>query len=183
MRNKIMLLGLATLVLFPLIGFLLAQISGPISFIDFLTLEAINPIAIGYGIEFGIIYAFLGYLLMNARIFDSVSSRIDKLIGSMKLKIWQGLFLSLCAGVGEELLFRAGVQPFLGVVITSVLFIALHGYLNPFNWRFSLYGIIALPFILILSYGYVYFGLYFAIAAHFSYDAVLFTFIIRQNDQ
>lgn len=178
-----MLLGLATLVIFPLIGFLLAQISRPISLIEFLALETINPIAIGYGLEFGIIYAFLGYLLMNARIFDSVSSRIDKLIGSMQLKIWQGLFLSLCAGVGEELLFRAGVQPFLGVLITSVLFIALHGYLNPFNWRFSLYGIIALPFILILSYGYVYFGLYFAIAAHFSYDAVLFTFIIRQNDQ
>ena len=120
---------------------------------------------------------------MNARIFDSVSTRMDTLIASMQLKIWQGLFLSFCAGFGEELLFRAGVQPFLGVVITSVLFIALHGYLNPFNLRFSLYGIIALPFILILSYGYVYFGLYFAIAAHFSYDAVLFTFIIRQNDQ
>ena len=178
-----MFLGVATLVVFPLIGFLLAQISGPISLTNFLALETISPIAIGYGIEFGIIYAFLGYLLMNARIFDSVSTRMDTLIASMHLKIWQGLFLSFCAGFGEELLFRAGIQPFLGVVITSVLFIALHGYLNPFNWRFSLYGIIALPFILILSYGYVYFGLYFAIAAHFAYDAVLFTFIIRQNNQ
>ena len=178
-----MFLGVATLAVFPLIGFLLAQISGPISLTNFLALETISPIAIGYGIEFGIIYAFLGYLLMNARIFDSVSTRMDTLIASMQLKIWQGLFLSFCAGFGEELLFRAGIQPFLGVVITSVLFIALHGYLNPFNWRFSLYGIIALPFILILSYGYVYFGLYFAIAAHFAYDAVLFTFIIRQNNQ
>ena len=84
-----MLLGIATLVIFPLIGFLLAQISGHISLIEFLALETINPIAIGYGLEFGIIYAFLAYLLMNARIFDSVSSRIDQLIGSMQLKIWQ----------------------------------------------------------------------------------------------
>ena len=177
-----MILGLATLLIFPLIGYLLCQISGSVSLLDFLELDKIDPISIGYGLEFGIIYAFIAYLLMNASVFDNVSTRIDTLISSLKLKHWQGLFLSLCAGVGEELLFRAGIQPFLGVITTSILFIALHGYLNPFNWRFSLHGIIALPFILLLSFGYVHFGLYFAIAAHFSYDAVLFTFIIHEND-
>ena len=177
-----MILGLATLLIFPLIGYLLCQISGSVSLHDFLELDKIDPISIGYGLEFGIIYAFIAYLFMNASVFDNVSTRIDTLISSLKLKLWQGLFLSLCAGVGEELLFRAGLQPFLGVITTSILFIALHGYLNPFNWRFSLYGIIALPFILLLSFGYVHFGLYFAIAAHFSYDAVLFTFIINEND-
>ena len=182
MRNNIMILGLATLLIFPLIGYLLCQISGSVSLHDFLELDKIDPISIGYGLEFGIIYAFIAYLLMNASVFDNVSTRIDTLISSLKLKPWQGLFLSLCAGVGEELLFRAGIQPFLGVITTSILFIALHGYLNPLNWRFSLYGIIALPFILLLSFGYVHFGLYFAIAAHFSYDAVLFTFIINEND-
>jgi membrane protease YdiL (CAAX protease family) len=182
MRNNIMILGLATLLIFPLIGYLLCQISGSVSLLDFLELDKIVPISIGYGLEFGIIYAFIAYLLMNASVFDNVSTKIDTLISSLKLKPWQGIFLSLCAGVGEELLFRAGIQPFLGVVTTSILFIALHGYLNPFNWRFSLYGIIALPFIFLLSIGYVHFGLYFAIAAHFSYDAVLFTFIIHEND-
>ena len=177
-----MILGLATLLIFPLIGYLLCQISGSVSLLDFLELDKIVPISIGYGLEFGIIYAFIAYLLMNASVFDNVSTKIDTLISSLKLKPWQGIFLSLCAGVGEELLFRAGIQPFLGVVTTSILFIALHGYLNPFNWRFSLYGIIALPFIFLLSIGYVHFGLYFAIAAHFSYDAVLFTFIIHEND-
>ena len=182
MRNNILILGLATLLIFPLIGYLLCQISGSVSLLEFLEVDKINAIAIGYGLEFGIIYAFIAYLLMNARVFDKVSTRIDKLISSLKLKPWQGIFLSLCAGVGEELLFRAGIQPFLGVVSTSILFIALHGYLNPLNWRFTLYGIIALPFIYLLSIGYVHFGLYFAIAAHFSYDAVLFTFIINEND-
>jgi membrane protease YdiL (CAAX protease family) len=181
MKNNLLILGLATLLIFPLIGYLLCQISVPTSFVEFLAFDKINPVAIGYGLEFGIIYAFIAYLLMNAPFFDRVSSRMDHLIASLKLKIWQGLFLSFCAGVGEELLFRTGVQPYLGVMITSVLFIALHGYLNPFNWRFSVYGIIALPFILLLSEGYVHFGLYFAIAAHFSYDAVLFTFIIKES--
>ena len=135
MRNNILILGLATLLIFPLIGYLLCQISGSVSLLEFLEVDKINAIAIGYGLEFGIIYAFIAYLLMNARVFDNVSTRIDKLISSLKLKPWQGIFLSLCAGVGEELLFRAGIQPFLGVVSTSILFIALHGYLNPLNWQ------------------------------------------------
>ncbi len=108
-----MILGLATLLIFPLIGYLLCQISGSVSLLEFLEVDKINAIAIGYGLEFGIIYAFIAYLLMNARIFDKVSTRIDKLISSLKLKLWQGMFLSRCAGVGEELLFRAGIQPFL----------------------------------------------------------------------
>jgi len=49
------------------------------------------------------------------------------------------------------------------------------------NWRFSLYGLIILPFIVLLSYGFEFFGLWFAIAAHFAYDAVLFTAIVMEN--
>ena len=65
--------------------------------------------------------------------------------------------------------------------MTSILFVALHGYLNPWNWRFSIYGIIVLPFIFLISLGFEMFGLWFAVAAHFAYDAVLFTFIIREQ--
>ena len=98
---------------------------------------------------------------------------MDEIIRSMNLTYLDALFISFCAGFGEEILFRVGIQQYLGVVITSVFFVAIHGYLNPFNWRFSMYGLIVLPFILLLSYGYGYFGLWFAISAHFSYDAVL----------
>ena len=99
----------------------------------------------------------------------------------MNLKVRHGLFLSFCAAVGEELLFRAGLQSFLGPFLCSIVFVALHGYLNPFNLRFSVYGLIVLPFILLISYGMEPFGLLFCIAAHFSYDAILFTFMIKED--
>ena len=47
-----MILGLATLLIFPLIGYLLCQISGSVSLHDFLELDKIDPISIGYGLEF-----------------------------------------------------------------------------------------------------------------------------------
>ncbi|MFM7387280.1 MAG: type II CAAX prenyl endopeptidase Rce1 family protein, partial [Bacteroidota bacterium] len=84
-------------------------------------------------------------------------------------------------GLGEELFFRAALQPYLGIWITSVLFVAIHGYLNPWNWRMSLYGLMILPFIFLLSFGYEHFGLWFAVAAHFAYNAVLFTAMVREN--
>ena len=131
---------------------------------------------------FGFVYAFIALLCMNAPIFDSLENRIEVLLKQLKLNIYKGLFLSVCAGVGEELLFRASVQPYLGIWITSILFVAIHGYLNPWNWKFSLYGLIILPFIVLLSYGYEFFGLWFAIMAHTAYDAVLFTSMVNNKE-
>ena len=68
----------------------------------------------------------------------------------MKITRTDALFISFCAGFGEEILFRTGMQHYLGILITSIFFVAIHGYLNPFNWRYSLYGLIVLPFILLL---------------------------------
>jgi membrane protease YdiL (CAAX protease family) len=107
--------------------------------------------------------------------------KIDRIVGEMKLKFHHGIFLSLCAGIGEEFLFRSGMQPYFGWFITSIFFVALHGYLNPWNWRFSVYGLIIIPFIFLISLGFNQFGIWFSIAAHFSYDAVLFTFMIRET--
>jgi membrane protease YdiL (CAAX protease family) len=100
----------------------------------------------------------------------------------MNLNVGDAIFLSFCAGFGEELLFRSGVQYYLGIVLTSVIFVAIHGYLNPKNWRYSMYGLIVMPFILLLSMGFETFGLWFAISAHFAYDAVLFIAMLQNKD-
>jgi membrane protease YdiL (CAAX protease family) len=181
-RKKILIFGWITLLIFPIPAFLVKHYFEGVNFSEFIQLKQLKIIPIGYGLEFGIVYAFLCYLIMRSPFFDSVPTRIDQLIGQMNLKISDGLFLSLCAGVGEELLFRAGIQSYLGWIVTSVFFVALHGYLNPWNWRFSIYGLLVLPFILLISYGYYTFGLWFSIAAHFSYDAVLFTIMISEKD-
>lgn len=181
MRNQIILFGWITLLLFPLPGFYLQYYFNDLSFVDFISLSDFKPVPIVYGLQFGVVYAFIAYLFMKAPFFDKIPVKVNKLVQNMKLSVVDGLFLSLCAGVGEELLFRQGIQSFTGVLITSILFVALHGYLNPFNLRFSVYGLIVIPFILLISYGLDAFGIWFCIAAHFAYDAVLFTFMIREG--
>lgn len=181
MKGKILIFGWITLLLFPLPAFLLLYFTEQISISEFFQVQNIQILPLGLGLQFGILYSFIAYLFMRAPFFDTVPTKIDKIIGEMNLKIHQGIFLSLCAGIGEELLFRAGIQHYFGWLLTSVLFVALHGYLNPFNWRFSIYGLIVLPFIFLISLAYYEFGLWFCIAAHFSYDAVLFTIMIKET--
>ncbi|MCX8020797.1 MAG: CPBP family intramembrane metalloprotease [Chitinophagaceae bacterium] len=85
------------------------------------------------------------------------------------------IFIALLAAVGEELFFRGIVQrllikwikhPMAGIVITAILFSALHAQFYGFLPRLAL-GIL-------LGMMYWYSGsLWVAITAHFVYDAVL----------
>lgn len=110
----------------------------------------------------------------QSRIFEHEMQKQEKLILSLNLNTFDKFFLSFCAGFGEEILFRCGIQHWLGIWITSILFIAIHGYFNPKKWRLSLYGLLILPFILSLGYWLEPMGIWFCIAAHFGYDLMLF---------
>ena len=180
-RYKILIAGWITLLIFPIPAYFTLKYLENMQIGDFLQFQKIDFLPIGLGLEFGFIYSIFCYLIMQSPFFETVPMKIDKMIGKMNLKIRDGIFLSLCAGIGEELLFRAGIQTYLGWEITSILFVLLHGYLNPWNWRFSVYGLLVLPFIFLISIGFYQFGLWFAIAAHFSYDAVLFTIMIKEK--
>lgn len=147
----------------------------------FLHLNEIKLIPILYGLEFGFLYAFLAALILKAPIFETIPLKIDRIVQDLRINIIDALFLSMCAGIGEELLFRAGMQTYFGVWFTSIFFVAIHGYFSLKNPRMSLYGIVVLPFILLISWGYEHFGLWFSIAAHFAYDVVLFMSMIHDN--
>ncbi len=174
-------MGLITLLVFPLPTFLVFYFVEDVHPIVLLQFERFSWFEIVIGLELGIAYAFFSLILLQMSVFDQMPNRVEKIVRDMKLTLFDCFFLSICAGVGEELLFRSGVQFYLGPIITSVFFVAIHGYLNPFNWRTSLYGLIVLPFILLISYGFEYYGIWFAICAHFSYDLVLFITISRQR--
>jgi len=174
-------MGLVTLLIFPIPTFIALPWLEAISINSIFQWENFTVFNIGIGIELGVAYAFLALLFMQAPIFESMPNRVEKIVQDMHLTLWDCVFLSLCAGIGEELLFRSGVQYYLGPLITAIFFVAIHGYLNPFNWKMSLYGLIVLPFILLISYGFITFGLWFAIAAHFAYDLVLFLVITKEN--
>ncbi len=176
-----LLLGLVTLLLFPIPTFLVHYFVNHISPWKILEFEKFNTLNIGLGLQFGFVYGIVAMLFLQAPLFEKLPNRIDDLVRAMNLNVGDAIFLSFCAGFGEELLFRSGVQYYLGIVFTSLIFVAIHGYLNPKNWRYSMYGLIVLPFILLLSMGFETFGLWFAIAAHFSYDAVLFIAILQSK--
>ncbi len=180
-KYKLHLFGWITLLVFPLPAFWVLWYFENFSILDFLQLSSVLDIRSGLGVEFGILYAFFALLFLNAPVFDELPDKMETMIKNMNLKWFDTVFLSLCAGIGEELLFRVGVQHYCGIWVTSIVFVAIHGYLNPFNWRKSLYGLIVLPFILLISYGYEHFGLWFCIGAHFSYDLVLFVAITKKE--
>ena len=180
-KRGIYILGLVTLLVFPIPAFLYLFFVNNVSFAQFIVLEQIWRPETILGINLGIIYAFIALLFMGAPVFEKLPNRVELIVRNLNLTVWDAIFLSICAGVGEELLFRAGVQSILGPCITSVFFVAIHGYLNPFNWRMSLYGLIVLPFILLISFGYDTFGQWFSIGAHFSYDLVLFLALVSET--
>ncbi len=174
-------MGWVTLLLFPIPAFLVLYFFEDRSFVEFLEPDSFKLSTLIWGTATGVLYAFLANLLMKFKVFETVPLRVDQLVRSMNLNIWDALFLSLCAGIGEELLFRAGVQFYLGTILTSILFVAVHGYLNPFNWRQSLYGIVVLPLSFLLGYGYEWYGLWFSVAMHSAYDFTLFISFLKEE--
>lgn len=174
LKTRIYVFGIITLLIFPvpaLWALWYFEGTDPWQVLD---LEAIGDPRTLLGLSWGMVFAVFSMFCFRSRIFSHEMQRQEELILSMNLNVFDKVFLSFCAGFGEELLFRSGVQHWLGVWITSVLFVAIHGYLNPKKWRLSLYGILILPFILSLGFWLKDMGIWFCIAAHFAYDLMLF---------
>jgi membrane protease YdiL (CAAX protease family) len=113
----------------------------------------------------------------------TVYSKYARLIQSLRLSWIDIIFISLCAGFGEELLFRAAIQPLLGIWITAVLFVALHGYLNPKSWRLTVYGLYLVGAIASLGYLCSNLGVLSAAMAHAVIDIILLSVLAYTNKQ
>jgi hypothetical protein len=112
-------------------------------------------------------------LLLQSKYISPAKHFFVRIIQNFNLTIIDILFISFCAGAGEELFFRGAIQPWLGIWLTSLVFILLHGYLHPKNKSLFIYGIVLC--IISAGFGYLmeYAGLYAAITAHFFIDVVL----------
>lgn len=180
MRNKIYLLGLITIFAFPIPTFVYRMFWRSETFLEILEINRVWSPNLIFGLAFGILYALLVAQTFKIPLFQQEANKQRDMIRELNLDHWDAIFLSLCAGIGEELLFRSGIQLFAGPILTSIIFIAIHGYYNPRNWRLSLYGILLTPFIIGIAYGYEYLGLWFAITAHFAYDWVMFNESLKE---
>jgi uncharacterized protein len=170
---RIYLMGFATLLMAPLGWFL----CGMPEIKSFLQVDRIFSVWTGIGIQFGIVFGIFMLIMTNTETARKSFSMQHQLIKSLRLNLIDILFLSLCAGFGEEILFRIAVQQWLPPILASIAFVAIHGYILPNDLETTKYGLLVCLFILVLSYAISgEQGLWFCIAAHASYDFVLFYF-------
>jgi uncharacterized protein len=81
--------------------------------------------------------------------------------------------ISFFAGVGEEMLFRGAVQPLLGIWITSIIFIGIHGYFKFTSAAHIIFGVMMFGLSAMLGYLFEYAGLVAAMTAHALYDIIM----------
>jgi membrane protease YdiL (CAAX protease family) len=133
----------------------------------------------------GIVYAFLTtrllLVLLERTSMDAARSFFGNLLRRFRMRPVDIWFISFCAGFGEELLFRGALQPWLGIWITAVVFVALHGYLDPFNRPILGYGIFMV--LVCAGFGYLtdHIGLWSASVAHMGIDIVLMNYLLKKS--
>lgn len=126
------------------------------------------------GLLYGLISSFLAWRLIGHPYMTEIKTHYGGIIASIKMKPIDIVFVSFCAGFGEEILFRGAIQPAWGIWITSIVFVALHGYLTPTNLKVSIYGFYLLLVIAGIGFMNDCFGLTACIVAHTVIDIYLF---------
>jgi uncharacterized protein len=126
-----------------------------------------------WGAGSGLLLGFAAWGMVAMRFMAPVRAKYAHMIGPLMARRSDRLFVSVCAGVGEELFFRGALQWWLGIPITAVLFVAIHGYLDPRNWRISIYGIFMTLAMMGLGWMADHLGLLAPILAHTLIDVVL----------
>lgn len=176
MNQRTWAIGVGTLVIFGLGGLALIYFySGYSGILKVFTAGWLPLYQVLLGILVGGLSAGMGLVIITRPFFERHKQYYYHLIRSrLNLNARSILFLSLCAGVGEELFFRAGLQTWLGIWPTAIIFVALHGYLSPRSWRISLYGLFMTILMAGLGYLYEYTGLWTVIVAHSLFDIILF---------
>lgn len=134
-------------------------------------------------ISAGIIFGLFMIWLSELKYFEKALARFANLLSRFKINLFHAFFISFCAGFGEEIFFRGGLQPILGIWITAILFIAVHGYFSLKNFRINVFALVLTGFIVLLGWAADRFSLWHAIAGHFAYDFVMLMYYRRMSKQ
>jgi len=116
-----------------------------------------------------------GIVILKAPKIQGLRSVISEAYIHFKPKWYDLFFTALTAGVAEEIVFRRLLQPWAGIVLTSIIFALGHmptpntkGKLLMVGWIFVLGSLLGILF--------EQFGIYCAIMAHFTIDLILLFF-------
>lgn len=128
-----------------------------------------------WGISFGCIFGLAGYAMFKnpklRKVLDDYF--IIRQLKEFDISKSQIIHISLVAGITEEFLFRAAIQPLIGIWFTSLLFIGIHGYIRlktPIHFFFTLFTFLLS---MMLGYLFIYSGIFAAMAAHAVYDMIV----------
>jgi membrane protease YdiL (CAAX protease family) len=138
---------------------------------------------IGIGVAGGFVLSGMTWLMGQWKYLDDVNFDYTLRLGIFNFSFQEILFLSFCAGVGEEIVFRGMIQPWLGILTTSFMFIALHGYMSYSSWPKVIFGLILFAVGTVLGILGAYVGLLAAIVAHILYDIVAFLRIQSEYEE
>jgi len=183
-KHILVFLGLGTLIVFPLLSWLLLFIIPNSYGISFDTMFQINeidywlvPLFLSIGILFGLVVIWMTEL----DYFEKSMEKYKNLLGHYKLTLFHVFFLSICAGVGEEIFFRGVVQPVFGIWFTAFFFVIIHGYFSIKNKRINIFALLLTAFIALIGWSAKEYSIWLAIVTHFSYDLVLLFYFKHTN--
>ncbi len=180
-----LILGLAT---FTLIGFSFIGLIIINAFVDQSPLEILRGhssigIQVISGVAFGLLAAVMAHFIISRKWMETVMKKYAGLIGPFKLSIWNILYVSICAGIGEEILFRGAIQPLIGIIFTAIIFVGLHGYLNPKDARISVYGFFMVFIMIAIGLMCDHIGILSTIIAHTVIDIYLLLVLTKTGQE
>ena len=172
-RSAVHLLAISTLLFFGIGGLLLirfVQERDPVAVI----LGDRPMLQVPIGIAAGLLIGAVAWAFVSLKMMSAVRQKYARLIGPFLIARHHRIWLSICAGFGEEIFFRGAIQHWFGILITAIFFVAIHGYLDPRNWRISIYGVLMTGGMVLLGILAEKFGLVAPMIAHAVIDIMLF---------
>lgn len=182
-RELFMRMGLLTLLVPLVIVAILYYFNATTFMIPVLIGKANIWIQVVVGVAGGFLLSGITWLMGKWKYLDDVNFDFTLRLGIFNFSLQEILFLSFCAGVGEEIVFRGMIQPWLGILTTSFMFIALHGYMSYSSWPKVIFGLILFAVGTILGILGEYLGLLAAIVAHIIYDVIAFQRIQAEYEE
>ena len=132
-------------------------------------------ILVGAGFAIG-----AGMLFLRAPAFADGRAKAREVFRSARLSSMELTLMAVGAGVGEELLFRAALQPLLGLWLSTVLFTAVHYWVPVKGLARAMYAVFLFAVSLALGQLLVLGGLLAAMTAHAVVDLILL-FLLRER--
>ena len=182
-RELFMRMGLLTLLVPLVIVAILYYFNATTFMIPVVIGKANVWIQAGAGVAGGFLLSGITWLMGKWKYLNDVNFDFTLRLGIFNFSLQEILFLSFCAGVGEEIVFRGMIQPWLGILTTSFMFIALHGYMSYSSWPKVIFGLILFAVGTILGILGEYLGLLAAIVAHIIYDVIAFQRIQAEYEE